>query len=187
LNKKNFLLEKKKKRKKNIKMAPAPSKLLTHAFTKRALQFCKDFGIEQRQGRMAAVGVSGRGGAPPPDIADPYTNGDAVLDLIYKGLAKIDSWNPQAHLGGRGFYVRSRAQKNYHEACIDACLKIIYRTDFTNKMAHIMNRRRLKRIESMIMITAIRRFGKTIVSSFSLFSFFLLGKKKKKGKLIFSL
>jgi len=102
--------------------------------------------------------------APPPSFSagNVYRDGDAVMALIRRGFAKIDAFDPQEHQGGRGRFQRTRQQRAYHEAIIDALLRVIYSTDFAGKMGRIMRERDLREIYQEVMIVATRRFGKTM-------------------------
>lgn len=88
--------------------------------------------------------------------ADPqYKGGEVDADEVTKNIRKM-----LEYLDNHG-YKRSSEQVQAHDAMLCASMRFIYRDKFFAKLARILKDNMWKEIRQEILITAIRRFGKT--------------------------
>ena len=103
--------------------------------------------LEERDADAAADADAGLG---VWQHGDEY-QGDVNLRTLKKLLERVDQ---------RGFE-RSAHQLEFHEAFFNACSRVIYKTDWEVHKPAIMRKNNWKSVQSEVMISTPRRFGKT--------------------------
>jgi hypothetical protein len=79
------------------------------------------------------------------------TSGDIRMRELQNSLAFLDTVG----------YERSGLQRQFHEAFIAACIRLIYQNDFDDAIIRIMEQNEWTELKQEVMVVTPRRFGKT--------------------------